>query len=174
MIGIRESLHTAVICHGKGRHTPLFRPLYDILDLGNAIHVAHFRMTVELHPLDGCMILPLCREVLTFLDTDNRPHRQLTIKFVDDGYSLDADKIPFFDRSVSIFLLSLTEKHFYGDAVCIVGDVKDHQLIPAFKLPFLHLDDLSPQDDFPDLSGNLTDLCDLSVKIPAEQDVRVF
>ena len=63
MIGIRESLHHAVVRDGDGRMAPLIGPLHDVLHLGNAVHIAHLGMAVQLHPLAEAVILTAVGEI---------------------------------------------------------------------------------------------------------------
>ena len=63
MIGVRESLHHAVVRDGDGRMAPLIGPLHDVLHLGNAVHIAHLGMAVQLHPLAEAVILTAVGEI---------------------------------------------------------------------------------------------------------------
>ena len=63
MIGVREGLHHAVVRDGDGRMAPLIGPLHDVLHLGNAVHIAHFCMAVQLHPLAEAVILTAVGEI---------------------------------------------------------------------------------------------------------------
>ena len=58
MIGVRKGLHHAVIGNGDRRMPPLIGALYQILRLGNAVHIAHLRMTVKLYSLLRRSVLP--------------------------------------------------------------------------------------------------------------------
>ena len=51
MVGVRKGLDTAVIRHCDGVHAPFFCPLDNILHFGNAVHIAHLCMAVQLHAL---------------------------------------------------------------------------------------------------------------------------
>ncbi len=51
MSRIRKGLNISVIRYGNGRHTPLEGSFYQILALGDAVHIAHLSVAVELDPL---------------------------------------------------------------------------------------------------------------------------
>ncbi len=51
MVGVRKGLHHAVIRDGDRRMPPLISPLDNIPGLRHAVHIAHFRMAMQLHPL---------------------------------------------------------------------------------------------------------------------------
>ena len=52
MVRVRECLRHAVVCDGDGRMSPVVGTFYDILHLGDAVHVAHLCMAVQLHALE--------------------------------------------------------------------------------------------------------------------------
>ena len=105
MVRVRERLDTAVIRDCQCRHPPLFRPFYEVLHLGDTIHITHLRMAVELHPLHRGIIHALGGEIFTLPDTHNGTDGQLTVKLVDGRNSLDLDEVPFLDSRSGILLL---------------------------------------------------------------------
>ena len=88
MVGIREGLCHAVVGDGNSRHAPLVCPFYDILRLGNPIHIAHFRMAVEFYPLADTVILTAGAEVKNFLDAHQGTDGQFVVKFIHHGHAL--------------------------------------------------------------------------------------
>ena len=68
MVGVRKRLHHAVIRDGDRRMSPLISPLDNILGLGHAVHIAHLRMTVQLHPLTHTGIQARCGKIRYLLD----------------------------------------------------------------------------------------------------------
>ena len=52
MVRVRECLCHAVIRDSDRRMAPVMGALYDILHLGDSVHIAHLCMAVELHALD--------------------------------------------------------------------------------------------------------------------------
>ena len=144
MAGVREGLDAAVVSHSQGRHSPLLCPFYDILYLRNAVHVAHFRMTVELHPLHRRVVHPPGGKILALFDPSDGAHGQLAVEPVDGGDPLELYELPLLYGLVGVGLLVLSQEHLDGDAVGEVGEIKDHHLAAASKLPFFHPDDLSP------------------------------
>ena len=57
--GLREGLQIAVVRDGDRLHAPALHLLDDILRTAHGVEIAHFRVTVQLHPLLSRVILPL-------------------------------------------------------------------------------------------------------------------
>ena len=72
MVGIREGLDTAMVRDCNGGHPPFFCPFDDVLYLGNAVHIAHFGMTVEFHTLFNTAVYAFAGKVLSLFNTYNR------------------------------------------------------------------------------------------------------
>ena len=53
VVGIRKCLGSPMVRDRDGRMSPLVGAAHNILDLGDPVHIAHFRMAVELHALNG-------------------------------------------------------------------------------------------------------------------------
>ena len=66
--GIRVRLDYSVVCDGYGFVAPSFGLLDEILDLGNSVHIAHFRMAVKLHSFVFVVVYPKLSKVCGFFD----------------------------------------------------------------------------------------------------------
>ena len=108
MVRVRERLNTAVIRYRQCRHSPLLRPLYQVLYLGNAIHIAHLRMAVELHSLHRGIIHTLGGKVLALLNAHDGTDSQLAVELINGGDSLDLDEVSFLDSRSGVLLLTLS------------------------------------------------------------------
>ena len=124
MVRIRKRLHTAVIGNSDRIHAPLFGALDDILDLGNTIHIAHLRVAVKFHALDRTVVHPLAGEIFAFLDAGNRTDRQLAVKFINIGNTLNADKLSHLGRCLQIIQRIFPCKDLDADRVGKVGHRK--------------------------------------------------
>ena len=71
-IGIRKSLYIAVVRDGDGGHAPLIGPLYKVCDLGDAVHIGHLRVKVQLDPFLLIMVTALFGEGGDLHDALNR------------------------------------------------------------------------------------------------------
>ena len=58
MIRIRKSLRHSMVCDGNRLMSPVMGPFYQILYLGHTVHIAHFRMAVQLYPFLRRRVLP--------------------------------------------------------------------------------------------------------------------
>ena len=83
VICFREGLHYAVIRDGDRLVPPLVRPLHQGFCVGNAVHIAHFRMTVKLHSLLRAGVHSGRCEIRDFFDPGHRSHCQLAVKTVN-------------------------------------------------------------------------------------------
>ena len=105
VVRVRERLDTAMIRYRQCRHPPLFRPFHEVLYLGNAIHIAHLRMAVELHSLHRGIIHTLGGKVLALLNAHDGTDSQLAVELINGGDSLDLDEVSFLDSRSGILLL---------------------------------------------------------------------
>ena len=83
VVCFREGLHYAVIRDGDRLVPPLVRPLHQGFCVGNAVHIAHFRMTVKLHSLLRAGVHSGRCEIRDFFDPGHRSHCQLAVKTVN-------------------------------------------------------------------------------------------
>ena len=135
MVRIRKRLHTAVVGDSDRVHAPLFGTFDDILDLGNTVHIAHLCVTVKLHSLDRTVVHPLAGEIFAFLDAGNRTDRQLAVKFINVGNTLDADKLSRLGRRLQIIQRIFPCKDLDADCICKIRYRKHKQCVAAAELP---------------------------------------
>ena len=174
MVRVRERLDAAVIRDRECRHPPLLGTLYEVFHLGDTVHVAHLRVTVELHTLHRSIIHTLGREVLALFDADDGTDRELTVELVDRRDALDLDEVSFLDRRCRIFLLAFPEEHFDRDAVRKVRDIEDHEFVSAPELPLLRADHLAADHNLADLTVNIVNIYRIAFKIAPKQNIRIL
>ena len=92
MVCVRKGLNHSVVRDGNCRMSPLVGPLYDILGLGHAVHIAHLCMAVKLHTLSCAVVIPGGGEISDFLDPHKGTYCQLVVKPVDHGDALKLHK----------------------------------------------------------------------------------
>ena len=172
--GVRERLDTAVICHRDRVHAPLFCALYEILYLRHAVHIAHFRMTVKLHPLDRTVVHTAVREILTRFNARNRSDGQLPVEAVKIGHPLDAHKPARLRGLLQILHRLLPGENLHGNGVRKIADIAHKERIAAAQLPALGGKDLPTDHNRPDLSLQLIQLHRLPVKVTAVQHIRMI
>ena len=158
---------------GNGGHSPLICPFYDILRLGNAIHITHFCMAVEFHPLADTVILPAGSEIGNFLDAHQGTDGQLVIKFIYHGHALEFHKGTGFDAAGNLCHLVISGKELDGHGVCKVRHIKDKNglFIPDFPLVQIH--NHAADNNFPHLPQDFIHAHGLALKVSAIEHVGV-
>ena len=99
MIGVRKCLDISMVSNSDCGHSPLIRSFDQIFALGYAVHIAHFRMAVQLDSLKFCIINSLFDNRWNLHDSLQRGYRNLFIKRVEDRRALHLDPVPGFQRS---------------------------------------------------------------------------
>ena len=155
MQGVRKGLDAAVVRHGQGIHSPGLRPLQDGAHIGDAVHIAHLGMTVELHPLYGA-------------------DGQLSVKLVIVGHALDQDKLSLGEGRLHIRRTLLIGKHLDPDGVRKVGDIGHKEGGSRPQGHGLGEDDLSADGHHAQMSVQLIDRQRIVIKVAAVENVRIL
>ena len=92
MIGVRERLDNAVVGDCQRLVSPGNGGADEILHIGHAVHVAHLRVAVQLHPFLGAGVHPPHPEIRDLLDAHHRTDGQLTVKFINGGDTLQLNE----------------------------------------------------------------------------------
>ena len=173
MIGIGERLCHAMIRDGNGRHAPFVCPFYNILRLGNTVHIAHLRMAVEFHPLADAVILAAGAEIGNFLDAHQRTDGQLVVKFIHHGHTLEFHKGAGFDAAGNLCHLVISGKQLDGHGVRKVCHVKDENGLFISDFPFIQIHNHAADSDFSHLSQNFIHAHGLALKVSAIEHIGV-
>ena len=104
MVRVRESLYIAVIRDGDRLVPPLHGAFYNILDIRDAIHIAHLRMAVQFHALLRAGVCTGGRKIRNLFDADHRTDRKLTVELVNRRHPLDLQECSFGESPVKQFL----------------------------------------------------------------------
>ncbi len=78
-----------MVCNGQCLVPPRNSLSDNIPDIRNAVHVAHFRMAVQLHALFRACVHPVNRKIRDFLNAGNRAYRQLAVEAVKRRHAPD-------------------------------------------------------------------------------------
>ena len=89
MVCIGKTLYHAVIRDGNGPMSPFVGALYNVLGLGDTVHITHLCMTVQLHTLSGGGIHSRIGKIRDLLDSRNGTDGQLVIELIHHTDSLD-------------------------------------------------------------------------------------
>src|SRR5699024_5781739 len=131
------------------------RTLYNIFDFRYPVHIAHFRMAVQLYTLFRVEILSLHGEVTDFPDSAHRTDGQLPVKFVDRGNPLYFQECTLFYVAKQVRELVVSGKHLDNDRIGKIGDGKHEDRLFIPDLSRIKADDLSPDGDLAHLTQHL-------------------
>ena len=174
--GVRIGLHHAVIRHSDGRMAPGFGPLDDILHIGDAVHIAHLRMAVELHPLDLASVHAGRTEIRRLLDAHHSSYVQLIVKAVLGREPADLHKHALGNLFLQGFQICLIlREHLDMDRVGIIRHSKSDDGSAAADLPLVPAGNLAMDHHLAHLSHQLHQIDDVGiVKVPSVQHVRII
>ena len=85
MVRIWECLYVSMIGDRYGWMSPFYGALDDIFYLGNAIHVTHLGMTMQLDPLLRTVIDSAASKIWNFLNPHNRANGKFSVEAVNGG-----------------------------------------------------------------------------------------
>ena len=168
MIGVRERLQHAVIGYGDRLMPPFIGSFYNVFHFRHTVHIAHFRMAVQFHPLMHARIHARYREIRYLFHPVNRTYRQLMVKFIYDRRTLDLHKSPRLKLCRQLFILLVRYKNLDCHRIGKVRNIIDQNHSLILDLTFIHIQNPAAHDDIPDLSYDFLHRHRLFVKIPAE------
>ena len=117
MIRVRERLYHTMICNRNCLMPPVMCSLYKIFDLGNSVHVTHFRMTVELHSLFYRIVFSGFCKIRNFLNSKHRRNDKFAVKFINIGHAFNFQECTHFNFSQNICKLIITHEHLDHDRI---------------------------------------------------------
>ena len=89
MIRFREGLHNPMIGNGNRRMAPFIRTFHKRRRICNTVHVAHLRVTMQLHMFCRCIVASSLPEVTDFFDSPYGGNSQVMIEGINRCLSLD-------------------------------------------------------------------------------------
>ena len=128
-----------MIRNGNRRVPPFICPFHQCLGLGNAVHITHLGMTMQLHPFLRRSIHPCAAEVSDLLDPAYRTNGQLTVKTVDGGNAFQLNKGSLLQMLCNFWHLFISQEHFYSDGVCKICNREDQNSLFISDLPCFHI-----------------------------------
>ena len=173
MIGIREGLHYPVMRDGNGRMTPFVSSFYNILGLGNTVHIAHLGVAVKLHSLSQAVIAAGGGKIGNFLDACKGAYGKLTVKLIHHGDTLKLYKGTHLDPCRDLRHLVIAGKHFDSHGVREISDIKHQNRLFILDLPAVKMDDLTPDDHLTDLTDDILDGNRILLKITAVNHIGI-
>ena len=173
MVCLRKRLDHAVVRDGNGGMSPLVGALYQLRCVGDAVHIAHLRMAVQLHTFLRAGIPAAFAEITALFDPEHGHDRQLPVKGIHRRASFQLHKSPRLHRRRKFRYFFVFQEDLDADGICEICDRKhkDRTLIP--DLPFVHALDSSADHHIADLITDPGDLHAFLIEIPAIEDVRV-
>ena len=158
---------------GDSRHPPLVGPLYQVLALGDAVHVGHLGVEMELHALFLVVVLPHLHERGDRHDARGGRDRDLVFEGIHLGVALDLYKAAGGEPLHRPVGLLRRREDLDRDGVREVGQDKlQDGLVVADVASFVGLD-LAADRDKADLADNVGDRNELALHVLAADDVRI-
>ncbi len=173
MVRVGKGLHDPVVGDGDRRMPPFVGALHDILRLGDAVHIAHLRMTVKLHPLSDASVLAGRRKVGDFLNACKGADGQFMVKLIDRSHALDLDKCPLFHNACYFINLLISHEKLHRHGVRIIRDIIDQNGPLVLDLPLVLPDHLAAYHHFAHFAYNILDGHCLLLEVPAVNHIRV-
>ena len=124
MICIGKTLHHPVIRNGHSSVPPLMRPLHNILRFGDAVHIAHLRVAVQLYSPVRRRIHTRGGKVFDFFNAVDGADGQVMVEFIQIHHTLQLHKRPRLQRSHKLFHKLVPGKKLYSYGIRKVRDVK--------------------------------------------------
>ena len=174
VVRIRERLCHAVVCDRDGGMSPVVRPLYNILYLGHAVHVAHLRMAVELHALCRAQVLSRNCEITDLFYSCHRADGELAVKFINGRHSLDLYENTLFQLAEDLRQLLVPRKHLDCDRIGKIRHRKHDDRLLITDLSRVKADDLPMDGDLSHLCHDLLKRDRLVVEAFAVDQIRVI
>ena len=174
MVCIRKGLHCSVVFNGDGLMAPTHGTLDDVLHIRNAIHITHFRMAMELHPLLSIRINTFFPEISNFFNATDISYGQLAVKTVNGGDTIQHQKSSGFYGSGKLLSLILACKKLNPDRICKIRYVKYKQDFFISQFTLFHRKNLSPYDHAADLSRDRFNGNDFAIKITSIEDIWII
>ena len=172
VVGYGEALHHSVVGDGDGRVTPLVGPVHQHSRIGDSVHVAHFRVAVELHPLSGTVVLAGHSKIGNLLHPGQGADGQFMVKPVNGGDALDFQKGALLNIRHLCDLI-VAQKHFYGHGIGKIRQVKHKNRFFIADFPAVHSQHLAPDNHLAHLLGDGLDGDGFLLEIPAVDDVGI-
>ena len=163
-----------MIRDGDRRMSPLIGPLHNILGLRHAVHIAHLRMTVQLHTLAHTGIHAGRSEIRYLLDPCQGTDGQFMVELIHQRHPLDLHKSPRFHITSQLRHLIVVHKHLDRHRVGKVRHIEDQNGPFILDLPLVHIQDLPADDHLAHLADDIADGHGLFLKVPSIQHIRVI
>ena len=174
MIGIGQRLYHSMVGNSDPGHPPGIRPLNDVLDLRDPVHVAHLGMAVQLHPLIRRRIHSLYGEIRDLQDAGNGGDRHFLVKGVKTGNPFQLHKGSLFHLRLKFLILFFIHKDLDRNRVGKIGQVQNVEIFSGLGDAYVQGKNLSMDTDIhPRLRIQFTQRDDLSIEFFAIQERRI-
>ena len=173
VVGRRERLNHAMIRNGDGRLAPCISLFHDIFHIGDTVHIAHFRMAVQLHPPLRAVVHADGPEIGNLLHSHDGTDGQLAVKLVDRRDTFDLVKFALLDSFQNLRHLCGPGKHFHHDRVCKVRHLKDQNRLLIPDIPGFQIDELAMDDHLSHLALDLVDGDGFLLDISSVDHIRI-
>ncbi len=169
---IRKCLYHTVICDRDRRMSPFICPLYNIDNIGNTVHIAHFGMAVQFYTFFCTVIHSGHGKIFCLLQTLDRDCK-IFIKTVHCAKSPDKQKGTLFDTFPDIREFFIRTEHLTFHRIRKVCNEEADDRLFVTDLTFFYAQYLTADRDLSHFIQNLIHRNDLTFHIIAIQYIRV-
>ena len=173
MICLRERLHSSVIGNRYSLVSPGICPRNNILHIGHAVHIAHFCMTMKLHPFLRAVVHTPGSKIRNLFNAGNRTDGQIVIIPVNCCDSFQFHKTSLFQIRNDFFQIFVFTEHLHHDRIGKIRYREHQNRLFVADLPGIKFQNLAFDADFPHFSQDLVDGHALFLKISAVYYVRI-
>ena len=173
MVRLGKRLDDTVIRNGNGRMPPFVGTPDQLRRVGDSVHIAHLRMTVEFHPLHRAGISSSDAEIAALFDSHDGHDRQLAVKGIHRRAAFQLHKSSRLYRRGQLRNLLVFQKNFHADGIRKIRD-REHEncsLVPDF--PLIHALNFSADHNIPDFLPDSCNLHAFLVKVAAVDHIRI-
>ena len=174
MICIRKALNHTVICESYRLMPPLICSLYDVPGLGNAVHITHLCMTVQFHSPFRRRIRTGSGKIGYGLDPRQRTNSQFMVEFIQCSYPFDLDISSRLQSAGQLIHLIVAHEDFYGHGIRKIRHIKHENRFFVPDLPFIQLQNLSPDNHLAHFADNIFDGDSILLKITSVDHIGII
>ena len=162
-----------MVSNGDGRMPPLISPFHNILCFRYPVHIAHFCMAMQFHPLSDAVVRPARCEIRYLFNAHDGTDGQFVIKLINHGHAFYFYKRTFGNALINFRHLIIAYKYFKGEGIRKIRNIIKKNGFFILNFPFIRFYDFSPDNHLPHFSDNIFDIHRCIIEIFSIYHIRV-